>query len=168
MLAKIQPRARTQGRPFIPDDFPFTTPRVLFIDPTDKCNLKCDFCPTGDHELMRNTPGRHHGPMTLDTFKKVIDGCAEFNRPITVFRLYKDGEPLSNPAFPHMVAYAKQSGYGQVVDTTTNAILLTFLKSDALIEAGLDRINISIYGMNTEQYERFCHRSVDIERLIEN
>ncbi len=168
MKAVIQGRARTLNRPFLPDFIPLKTPSIASLDPSDKCNLKCDFCPTGDHDLMRSTIGRNYGPMTFETFTKAIDGCKYFPQKVKVFRLYKDGEPLSNPRFVDMVSYAKQSGYSEIIDTTTNALFLNPQRNREIITAGLDRLNISIYGLTSEQYEAFCGRKINFNKLVEN
>ncbi len=39
--------------------------------------------------------------------------------------MYKDGEPLLNKRFADMVAYAKESGRVEYIDTTTNGTFLS-------------------------------------------
>ncbi len=168
MKANIKPRIQLENRPALQEHIPLAVPFIINVDPSDKCNLLCRFCPTGDHELMRETPGRNHGPMGLDLFRKIVSDICTFPRPIKVLRLYKDGEPLSNPHFANMVKCAKDSGCCQVVDTTTNAVLLNKEKADGIIRAGLDRMNISIYGMSKDQYQKFSGRDVSFEKLVEN
>ena len=116
---------------------------------------------------MKNTPGRNFGVMDIDLYKKIIDDICEFEHPIRVLRLYKDGEPLLNKHFPEMIRYAREQKCSDRIDTTTNASILTPEKSAAIIEAGgLDRINISIYGMNKTQYQNFSGFNIDMEKLI--
>ena len=67
-----------------------------------------------------------------------------------------------------MIKYAKDSGYVDRVDTTTNASLLTKDLSLKIINAGLDRINISIEGMNSKQYLDFSRAKLDFNKLVEN
>ncbi|PIR38185.1 MAG: radical SAM protein [Candidatus Zambryskibacteria bacterium CG10_big_fil_rev_8_21_14_0_10_42_12] len=167
MQAKIHPRIRLQ-RPQLEQRIPLDVPFIINVDPSDRCNLQCKFCPTGDHDLMRVTEGRNHGPMKFDLFKKVVDDICHFERPVKVLRLYKDGEPLSNPRFADMVRYAKEKNCSEAIDTTTNAILLTRKMTDDIIEAGLDRMNISIYGMSTDQYVEFSGRKVRFDELVRN
>lgn len=167
MKAIIHPRIRLENRPVLEDHIPLDVPFVINVDPSDKCNLSCRFCPTGDHDLMKRTSGRNHGPMKLDLFKKIIDDICQFPRPIKVLRLYKEGEPFANPNFAEMVRYAKQSGCCKVVDTTTNGVLLSPKRNLEIIEAGLDRLNVSVYGMTSDQYERFSGRKVDVQDLTE-
>lgn len=167
MKAQIKPRINLEGRTALETVIPLSTPFVLFVDPASICNFRCAFCPTGDHELIRST-GRWQGVMNFDLFKKVIDDLAEFDQPLKVLRLYKDGEPLLNPRFPDMIRYAKQSGRVKYVDTTTNGYLLTPEKSVQLVEAGLDRINISVDGLSDEQFLKFTRTRVDFAQYVQN
>lgn len=168
MKAKIKPRIDLENRTRLETVIPLRTPFIINIDPSDVCNFQCKFCPTGDRELMKKTPGRNHGVMDFELYKKIIDDICEFEDKVKVIRLYKDGEPLLNPHFADMIRYAKESGCCDRVDTTTNAALLTPELSDKIIEAGLDRINISIEGVNSEQYLEFSKCKVDFEELVEN
>jgi radical SAM protein with 4Fe4S-binding SPASM domain len=117
---------------------------------------------------MAKTPGRNHGLMDFKLYKKVIDDICEFEDTVKVIRLYKDGEPLLNPRFADMVRYAKQSDCCDRVDTTTNASLLTPQLSMAVIEAGLDRINISVEGINESQYMNFSQYKIDFKKFVDN
>lgn len=165
MKAKIKPRIDLENRTRLETVIPLRTPFIINIDPSDVCNFQCKFCPTGDRGLMKRTPGRNHGPMDFDLYRKIIDDACGFDKKVKVVRLYKDGEPLLNPRFADMVRYAKQSGCCDRVDTTTNASLLTRELSEAIIEAGLDRINISIEGVSARQYKDFSGCAVDFDNL---
>ena len=168
MKARIKPRIELENRTRLEEAVPLSAPFVIFVDPADTCNFKCKFCPTGDRELMKKTPGRNFGIMDFELYKKIIDDICEFEEPIKVLRLYKDGEPLLNPRFADMVKYAKDKGCALKVDTTTNASLLTKKKSAEIISAGLDRINISIEGISSEQYKSFSSCNINFERFLEN
>lgn len=168
MKAKIKPRIDIENRTKLETVIPLNVPFIINVDPADICNFQCKFCPTGDKELMRETPGRNHGIMNFELYKKIIDDIREFEKPIKVLRLYKDGEPLLNPGLADMIRYAKEKRCAERIDTTTNAVLLTPRKNMELVEAGLDRINISIEGVNAKQYWEFCKSRIDFEKLVEN
>lgn len=168
MKAEIKPRIDLINRTKLETVIPLDTPFIINIDPADICNFQCKFCPTGDRELMKQTVGRNHGIMDFQLYKKVIDDICEFDNKVKVIRLYKDGEPLLNPYFADMVKYAKQSGCCDRVDTTTNASLLSHEISDKIIEAGLDRINISIEGVNEQQYLDFSGYKLNYAALVDN
>jgi len=167
MIAKIKPRIQLENREPLKDRIPLSTPWVIFVDPSDLCNFKCRFCPTGNIKLMKEA-GRSLKCMDFKLYKKIIDDICDFDKPIKVLRLYKDGEPLLNPNFPDMVKYAKEKGCAEKIDTTTNASLLNRELSLKIIESGLDRINISIEGINTKQYLEFSKVKIDFDRFVEN
>lgn len=162
-LRRIDLKNRTKLETVIP----LSTPFIINVDQADSCNFQCGFCPTGDRKLMKEI-GRPLKTMDFELFKKIIDDINEFDNPIKVLRLYKDGEPLVNPNFAKMVAYAKQSNKILKIDTTTNASLLTPQKSLEIIEAGLDKINISVEGINAEQYMNFSKYKIDFNKFVEN
>jgi len=168
MKAKIKPRIDLENRTHLETVIPLRTPFIINIDPSDRCNFQCKFCPTGDRELMRETPGRNYGNMDFELYKKIIDDICGFENKVKVIRLYKDGEPLINPRFADMVRYAKVSGCCDRVDTTTNGSLLTPALTDNIVEAGLDRINISIEGVNEQQYQDFSQYNINFKELVEN
>ncbi|MCP9442238.1 MAG: radical SAM protein [Nitrospira sp.] len=167
MKAKLKPRINLDHRTPLQDVIPLATPMVLFVDPIDTCNFKCTFCPTGDRDLIKST-GRWQGRMHLDLFKKIIDDLADFDEPLKVLRLYKEGEPLLHTQLAEMIRYAKQSGLVEYIDTTTNGSLLTPERVGPILEAGIDRINISVDGLSDEQFWRFTKTRVDFEKFAKN
>ena len=168
MKARRIPRIDIQDRDELRAALPLRTPFILYIDPCDTCNFRCKFCPTGNRDLMKNTKGRMHGPMDFEVFRGLIDSLADFDDPIRVVRLYKEGEPLLHPRFADKVAYAKASPRVLRVDTTSNAALLTPERSRAILDAGLDRLNISVEGMTAAQYRDFSGAGLDFGRFVEN
>ena len=167
-MAQKKPRIDLENRTALETVIPLATPFIIHVDPSDKCNFQCNFCPTADRDLMKSILGRYHGLLDFDLYKKIVNDIGEFDRPIKVLRLYKDGEPLTNPRFADMVKYAKDQGCAERVDTTTNGSLLSPKKNMEIIAAGLDRINISIYGINKEQYLKFNKFNINFERLVDN
>ena len=168
MKARQIPRIDIHDRLELKNALPLRTPYVIHIDPSDTCNFRCKFCPSGNPELMGKTRGRGHGPMDFEVYKGIIDSLREFPDPIRVIRLYKEGEPLVNKHFADMVRYAKASPKVLRVDTTTNASLLTPERSLEIIDAGLDRINISVEGVNAEQYRDFSGHKMDYQQFVDN
>jgi MoaA/NifB/PqqE/SkfB family radical SAM enzyme len=168
MKAQIKPRIDLLNRTKLETVIPLSVPFIINVDPADICNFQCKFCPTGDRTLMAKTSGRNHGTMDFELYKKIIDDICEFDKPIKVLRLYKDGEPLLNPRLGEMIKYAKEKRCAERIDTTTNAVLLNPKRNAELIAAGLDRINISIEGVNARQYWEFSKYKVDFEKLVEN
>jgi len=167
MKAKIKPRIQLEGREPLKDNIPLSTPWVIFVDPSDICNFNCRFCPSGDLELM-NRVGRDVQMIDFGLYKKIINDISKFDKPIKVLRLYKDGEPLLNKNFAKMVRYANDYCCAERIDTTTNASMLEPKRNLEIINAGLDRINISIEGVNAEQYVKFSNYRLDFDKFVGN
>ncbi|KKM99582.1 hypothetical protein LCGC14_1146450 [marine sediment metagenome] len=167
MRAKIRPRIQLEGREPLDKAIPLSTPWVIFVDPADMCNFRCKFCPSSNRKLLKSV-GRPLKLMQFPLYKKIVDSVCEFDKPIKVLRLYLHGEPLLNPNFAKMVKYAKESGCCEKVDTTTNASMLNPKRNLKIIEAGLDRINISIEGINAKQYLDFSGVKMNFGKFVEN
>jgi len=116
---------------------------------------------------MKNV-GRPWTQLSMELFKKIADDMSRFPEQVEVLRLYKDGEPLLNRFLPDMIRYAKDVGAARRVDTTTNASLLSEKKGRAIVEAGLDRINISIYGVTSDHYKHFSGVKIDFKKILDN
>lgn len=166
MKAEIKPRINLENRTRLEEVIPLSTPMVLFVDPASTCNFRCKFCPTGNPKLIKET-GRWQGLMDFSLYKKIIDDLKEFDMPLKVLRLYKEGEPLLNNRFADMVRYAKESGVVPYIDTTTNGYLLEPERIKPILDAGLDRINISIDGMSDKQFLDFTGVKVDFKKYVE-
>jgi MoaA/NifB/PqqE/SkfB family radical SAM enzyme len=167
MKAKYEPRIDLVNRTKLEEVIPLDTPFVVFVDPSDACNFKCRFCPTSDRDLMKSV-GRPWKQLSFELFKKIADDMTQFSNKVEVLRLYKDGEPLLNKRLADMIKYAKDVGASKRIDTTTNAALLTKERGKAIAEAGLDRINISIYGVSNEHYINFSGVKLEFERVLAN
>jgi radical SAM protein with 4Fe4S-binding SPASM domain len=145
---------------------PLATPYVLFVDPSSACNFACTFCPTGDLALIKEI-GRYQGTLKWDDFEKIVQDSLSFETKIKVLRLYKDGEPLVNKRLSAMIKRAKESNAFEMIDTTTNGALLTKERAEDLISSGIDAINISIDGLDSEQLLHFAKAKVDYSKFLE-
>jgi MoaA/NifB/PqqE/SkfB family radical SAM enzyme len=166
MVNKKQHRIQT-NRTALHTVIPLHTPFVVYMDPSSTCNLRCKFCPTGERDVIGKT-NRWMGMMDLDIYKKAVDDLSEFGTAIKTLKLYKDGEPLLNKHFVEMVTYAKASHSVNCIETTTNGVLLTPEKIDQIIAAGLDRVNISVYGLSDNDFARFSRAKIDFDTFLQN
>lgn len=149
---------------------PLNTPFILFVDPSSLCNFNCVFCPCNalHKNLWSEEKRKTVGIMKFELYKKIIDQSSLFPDRIKVLRLYGHGEPLLNPKFPEMVAYGKASGCFGTIDTTTNGYLLRPEYNRQIIDAGIDRINISIEALNASGYKDVCGVKLDYDKFLEN
>jgi len=146
---------------------PLETPFELQLAVANICNFFCKYCPCSRPDLLRKNKVKK-GVMDFGLYRKIIDDLHGFPEPIKILRLVKEGEPLLNKRFADMVRYAKAMHPSVTVDTTTNAMLLTPELSDAIIDAGLDKMFISLQGMGAEAYKRLSGVDVDFDKLIDN
>ena len=111
---------------------------------TDHCNAACIMCPREIHEL-----GRPHGIMDQAQYQKSMDEVAILGCKQVVLTGF--GEPLVDKRLEQKVAYAKSLGMRTYI--ISNASLLTQKRATGLIEAGLDELRVSFYGMTKISYE---------------
>lgn len=166
MKAEYKSKLNLENRVKLQEVIPLDTPFLIYADPSSLCNFRCEFCPTGHSDLVKCS-GYRRQIMNMEVFKKLIDGLAEFPRPIKVLRMNKVGEPLINPDIVEMVRYAKNGLRVEKIDFATNAGLLDQNISEGLVKAGLDRLNVSIEGINNEQYHRYCGVTIEFEKIVE-
>jgi MoaA/NifB/PqqE/SkfB family radical SAM enzyme len=121
---------------------PITHLNKVYIEPTNRCNLDCRTC-------MRRVWDEPLGLMSRETFQRTMEGVKEFDPPPAIF-LGGLGEPLFHPDIRSMIAQAKS--LASTVELITNGTLLTRQMSEGLIEAGLDRLWVSLDGATPESY----------------
>lgn len=119
-------------------------PMFVQLESTNICNLHCVTCPQGNGQ-----GGRPTGVMSLELFRKLVDQATSFNSIMVVLHLA--GEPLLHKELPQMIALVKERGLD--TDISTNGMLLTKEKAEALVEAGLDSIRID-FSPHKEEFER--------------
>jgi radical SAM protein with 4Fe4S-binding SPASM domain len=120
-------------------------PWAISIEPTTSCNLSCPECPSGLKKFTRPT-----GNMSLELFKMTID---QLSPHLLYLTLYFQGEPFLNRYFIEMVKYAKEKKI--YVATSTNGHFLDDNSAKRIIESGLDRLIISMDGMDQLTYEKY-------------
>jgi radical SAM protein with 4Fe4S-binding SPASM domain len=160
---------RVATRNNLADVIPLTTPYLIRIDPSNLCNFRCSFCPTGDSDLLKSV-GRPRGMMEYDLFTKIIDDISRFDTKLKKLSFYKDGEPLLNKRLPDMIRYArsKNGGVAEQYWLTTNGSLLNPALNLELIDAGLDLIRISIESVSSEGYHSIAKVRLDYDKLRSN
>lgn len=144
---------------------PLTTPYDLFVDPSNVCNFKCNFCAPQTKDSNRGFKKQF---MSLDLFKKLIDDATGFPQKFKILRMYTMGEPLLNPMFCQMVEYAKQKNVADMIETVTNGSVLNPELNQKLVDSGIDRIRISIEATTPEEYGTICGYKIDYQKFVEN
>ena len=150
---------------------PLKVPFSILIDPTNKCNFRCTFCPTGNPSLLDEVR-RPIGYMEYGLYTKIINDisslCTKQNVMLNHLHLYKDGEPLMNKKLGSMIAYAKKMEVSHSVEITTNAAALTKKRAVELIECGLDVVRVSIEHVTDEKYKQITKTFGNYNRIRRN
>ena len=86
-------------------------PKSIIIEPTDKCNLNCSYCP-------RRSMKDKLGFMEYGLYRKLIDEISHY--PDRELVLFHRGESLLHPQFLDMVRYARDRVGKILLATKTN------------------------------------------------
>jgi MoaA/NifB/PqqE/SkfB family radical SAM enzyme len=108
--------------------------RKLHTEVTTRCNLDCAMC-------QRHVWHEQPADMSEGIFRALVEGLAELpGRPALQFAGF--GEPLTHPRIVDFVRQASAAGLS--TEVITNGLLLTRDLGLALIEAGLNRLVLSV------------------------
>lgn len=154
------------------DQLPLDTPLGVHLCPSTYCNFKCFYC---KHTLDANNVGGNkrigclkYEFMDMGLYKDIIKQLKQFPRKIKLLNFAWLGEPLMHPHISEMVKIAKDAEVAETVCIVTNGSLLTNELSDKLIEAGLDRLRISIQGLTAQDYWEVSKYKMDYEKYVAN
>lgn len=140
---------------------------LLQVRPVSGCNLSCPFCsvdegPAGDkaarYEVSLNYMVEYARAMaerkSSEKLEMHIDGC---------------GEPLLYPKVVELVKNLSRIEDVEVVSMQTNGTLLDEKKVERLEKAGLDRMNLTINSLESDQAERLAGtEDYDLEEVLRN
>ena len=110
---------------------------------TDHCNATCIMCPREEHEH-----GREHGIMDQNCYEKSIDEVVNLGAKKVVLTGF--GEPMLDKKLEQKIAYAKSKGLSTYI--ITNGSVLNSKRAQKILEAGLDEMRVSFYGMSKDTY----------------
>lgn len=120
-------------------------PISISIEPTTSCNLRCPECPSGLRSFTRPT-----GMLKQDLYEKIMDELAP---TLSYLIFYFQGEPYLHPQLLEMISYASRKKI--YTATSTNAHYLNDEMAKKTVESGLDRMIISIDGVDQETYSSY-------------
>jgi MoaA/NifB/PqqE/SkfB family radical SAM enzyme len=133
-------------------------PTQVYIEVTNYCNSLCASCPLTYNHFLPQEP-KHH--LSWEKFRQIVDQLPQLDRVV----LHGIGEPLLNKELPRFVFHLKERSANVLFNT--NAILLDQKRGDALVEAGLDEMRVSMDAVTPELYAKL--RGVDqLPKVIEN
>lgn len=166
-MADIKPSYDTK-RQKLSEVIPLDSPLSMYVEPTRACNFKCFYCmhsTRGEKDGILEQTGFRLAHMDMELYEKVVREIMAFPTQVKRVCFSGLGEPLMNPRLPEMIRKLREAGFEGRVDVISNGALLTHELSDALIAAGLNRLQISIQGLDRQQYLENCGVAADVEKL---
>jgi len=116
--------------------------RKLYIQPTTGCNLRCRTC-------IRHVWDTPESQMPMSTFKRIVEsleGLPGLDR--VVFSGF--GEPFTHPNILEMIQLVRERNLPVTVGS--NGLLLNAEVASELVRLGVDRLVVSIDGVEQETY----------------
>ncbi|TJX14187.1 radical SAM protein [Tissierella creatinini] len=112
--------------------------KKVYIEITNLCNLKCEFCPTTN---------RSPRFMIIEEFMKILDEVKSYTGHIY---LHIKGEPLMHPNIGEFLDIANENGLH--VNLTTNGTFIANCREVLLNKPSLRQINISLHSLDQNQW----------------
>jgi tungsten cofactor oxidoreducase radical SAM maturase len=128
--------------------------RKLYVEPTTDCGLNCVTC------VRRVWPDPVRR-MEMSLFRRLVLQCQDL--PDIKSLLFGGiGEPTQHPNIMEMVGLAKERAL--TVTMSSNGVLLDRERATELVRLGLDRLVVSIDGVDPATYREV--RGVDMSRVL--
>ncbi len=141
--------------------------RDLRISVTDRCNLRCTYC------MPRETFSKDYAflPRTELLSFEEIERLAKLFVQLGVQKIrLTGGEPLLRRGIEHLIEkFAKlHTLEGKAIDValTTNGVLLGD-KAQALKDAGLSRITVSLDGLSEKVFQQMSDSDVAVSKVLD-
>lgn len=131
-------------------------PVLAHLVPIRRCNLSCAYC---------NEYDKHSDPVPLEEMYGRVDRLAELG---TTSVHLSGGEPLLHPDLEEIVRRIRSRG--MVTGLLTNGYLLTVERIEALNDAGLDQLQISVDNVEPDDVSKKSLKVLDqkLRRLAEH
>ena len=139
-----------------------TFPKLVDIELTNCCNMRCKMCPTGCGTTSRTT-----GYMDTRMIERILVELSRYKTPV---RFIRWGEPLLHPGIYDVLRRAKELEIATHINT--NGLMLSPSISKMLISTGVDSIKISMQGYDRQSYavvrglDHFQQLCEDIRGLV--
>lgn len=137
--------------------------RDLRISVTDRCNFRCTYCMPAEifgenYEFLKKDQVLSYEEITR--LVRIIVKLGAVKLRIT------GGEPLVRKELENLIAQLAQIDGVEDIAMTTNAKLLTLEKAQALREAGLKRITVSLDTLDDEVFQKMNGRRSTVDDVL--
>ena len=121
---------------------------VVHIETRTRCNSLCTFCAANTkHEI------REDRSMQMETYKKIIDGLAEFDYQNRVSP-YCNNEPLMDSSIFDFIGYTRKKLPKCIIEIKTNGMLLNEKKLEGFFDSGIDILYINDYEISEKSSKK--------------
>lgn len=125
---------------------------------TDRCNLRCVYCMPSEGVPFKD----HDEILSYEDMAFFVATAVEVG--ISKVRL-TGGEPLVRKGVPDLVRLIAATPGVNDISLTTNGLLLASF-ADALVDAGLSRVNVSLDSLDSERF-RTLTRGGSVEQVLD-
>src|SRR5256885_2441798 len=123
----------------------FGIPLAVLAEITHRCPLQCPYC-SNPLELERA-----RDELDIGTWQRVLDQAAAMG----VLQVhFSGGEPMARRDLEDLVAHAARAGLHS--NLITSGVLLSDARADALVEAGIDHVQISFQDVEDSAGDRIA------------
>ena len=122
-------------------------PLLVQIIPIRRCNIDCGYC---------NEYDKVSAPVPTDVMKARIDKLAALGTSVVAF---SGGEPMLHPDLDDLIRHIR--GRGMMAGLITNGYFLVPKRIEALNDAGLDFLQISIDNVEPDEVSKKSLRVLD-------
>jgi MoaA/NifB/PqqE/SkfB family radical SAM enzyme len=131
-------------------------PLLVHVVPIRRCNIDCGYC---------NEYDKVSQPVPLDEMLARIDKLADLGTAVVAF---SGGEPMLHPDLEALIARIRS--LGMIAGLITNGYLLSPRRIQALNDAGLDYLQISIDNVEPDEISKKSLRLLDkkLQWLVEH
>lgn len=147
---------------------PLDAPFRVCLEISEKCNFKCNYCFRSGKDSEKWGRILPNMNMSMEMFQLAVQQLKEFSSMPKVLALSSCGEPLCNEHIIEMVKYLKKEINDIKIEITTNASLLSKYNIEELAGCGIDKIIISLQGLDSKTYEQICGVAINFDQFYDN
>jgi MoaA/NifB/PqqE/SkfB family radical SAM enzyme len=122
-------------------------PLLVHVVPIRRCNIDCGYC---------NEYDKTSAPVPTDVIRRRIDKLAELGTAVVAF---SGGEPMLHPDLDDLIRHIRRQGI--LAGLITNGYFLVPKRIEALNDAGLDFLQISIDNVEPDEVSKKSLRVLD-------
>ena len=110
---------------------------------------------------------RPQGNMDKNLYEKILQEASEMSPHLRLFQPFLFGEALLHPNFSEFILLARKRLPSAKIILSTNGGLLDNDKSEAILEARIDKLNVDMDGLSAATAQSI-RRHIKLERVKEN